>query len=275
MNTPAPITAPDTLPAPPLPAPDAHWALFLDVDGTLLDFQDDPAAVQVSEPLLTLLQGLHRMLGGAMALVSGRALDDLDALFARPWAMAGLHGLQLRHADGRRHDHPVDATAREQLVQRAASLAQQLDVQLEDKGAAIALHCRRMPQRFDAMREAAELLAQGTPGYELQAGNLVMEIKPAGMDKGKALRELMRQPPFAGRRPVYVGDDLTDEHAFDAAAREGGDGVLVGARRPTAARFTLPSTAAVQHWLLRVHDALMQGASPHVPAPDTEPAPSS
>lgn len=260
------------LPAPPLPAPDSRWALFLDVDGTLLDFHDDPGAVRVAPDLLALLRQLHRGLDGALSLVSGRTLADLDALFGESWAMAGLHGLQLRHADGTYREHPIDTSARDQLQRRAEPVAQQLGVQLENKGPAIALHCRRAPHLFDAMRRAAQALADGMPGYELQAGNLVMEIKPAGMDKGKAIHELMQRPPFADRRPIYVGDDLTDEHAFDAVARAGGDGVLVGQRRPTAAHFTLSSPAAVQHWLLRVHDALMQGASQHVPAPDGDAA---
>lgn len=270
------LPAPLDLPAPPPPEPDARWALFLDVDGTLLDFHVDPAGVRAAPELLTLLQNLHRALDGALALVSGRAVSDLDALFGEPWAMAGLHGLQLRHADGTYREHPIDSSARDQLQQRAEVLVERLgDVQLENKGAAIALHCRRTPERFEAMRLAAAALADGMPGYELQEGNLVMEIKPAGMDKGKAVRELMERAPFAGRRPIYVGDDLTDEHAFDAVARAGGDGVRVGDRQPTAAHFTLPSPAAVQHWLLRVHDALLQGASQHVPAPDGDAAPTS
>lgn len=261
-------TQPADLPAPPLPTPDARWALFLDVDGTLLDFHDDPAAVVVSPHLLALLQRLHAALDDALSLVSGRALADLDRLFGPSWAMAGLHGLQLRHADGRCREHPFDTSAHAQLRQRAEALLGALDgIQLEDKGIAIALHCRRSPERFEAMRDAAAALADAMPGYELQAGNLVMEIKPAGMDKGRAVRELLRQPPFAGRQPIYLGDDLTDEHAFDTVARAGGCGIRVGHRRPTAAQFTLPSPAAVQHWLLRVHRALMQGTSPHDIAP--------
>ena len=261
-------TAPSDLPHPPLPAPGARWALFLDVDGTLLDFQDDPAAVAVSPDLLALLQRLHAALDGALSLVSGRTLTNLNRLFGTSWSMAGLHGLQLRRADGSCRHHPLDAAAHAQLRQRAETLLDALDgIELEDKGIAIALHCRRSPERFEAMRDAAAALADAMPGYELQAGNLVMEIKPAGMDKGRAVRELLRQPPFAGRQPIYLGDDLTDEHAFDTVARAGGCGIRVGHRRPTAAQFTLPSPAAVQHWLLRVHRALMQGTSPHDIAP--------
>lgn len=243
----------DDLPAPPLPAADEPWGVFLDVDGTLLEFVDDPAAVAVAPSLLELLHRLHARLDGALALVSGRGADDLNALFSQPpWALGGLHGLQLRHADGSRNNHPVDPAVRAQLKRGAQALLEQLgDVQLEDKGDAIALHCRRMPQHFDAMRDAAQQLANQTPGFELQAGNLVMEIKPAGMDKGKAVTELLQRPPFTGRKAVYLGDDLTDEHGFEAVTAAGGFGIRVGTRTPTAARFTLADPAAVQDWLTR------------------------
>lgn len=252
------------LPAPPLPAPGERWALLLDVDGTLLGFHDDPAAVTVAAGLRRRLHSLHQALDGALALVSGRALADLDRLFGEPWAMAGLHGLELRHANGRRHDTPVDPASRDQLRQRARQLARTLDgVQLEDKGSAIALHCRRYPDRYDALLAAAAELADSLEGYELQAGDLVTEIKPEGMDKGKAVHALLAHPPFRDRRPVYLGDDLTDEHAFAAVASLRGLPVRVGHRTPTAARFTLPSPAAVQHWLACVHDAIQQGAPSH------------
>jgi trehalose 6-phosphate phosphatase len=267
------ITPASQLPAPPLPAANARWALFLDVDGTLLDFQDDPAAVAADASLQALLHDLHDALDGALALVSGRALADLDRLFDAPWAMAGLHGLQLRGADGQRRDTPVDPVVRERLRRHAQVLADTLGgVQVEDKGVAVALHCRRHPERFDALLAAASELADALPGYELQAGNLVTEIKPAGMDKGRAIHELLERPPFKGRQPVYLGDDLTDEHAFVTIRRAGGLAIRVGDRTPTDARFTLPSPAAVQRWLVRVLDACKQGAPPHVINPEGDSA---
>lgn len=259
----------DALPAPPLLHEPTRWAVFLDVDGTLLDFHDDPAGVAVSPELFATVRDLHAVLDGALALVSGRGLDDLDRLFGDPgWAMAGLHGLQLRGSDGRRRDQPIDTAVRARLQQRAEAALATLDgVQLEDKGAAIALHCRRTPERFEAMRDAALELVEGLPGYELQAGNLVMEIKPSGMDKGKAVEQLLQSPPFASRTPVYLGDDLTDEHAFEAVRAAGGWAIRVGDRTPTAAQFTLPHTVAVQHWLQRVRETLMQGVTAHGPEP--------
>ena len=250
---------PTDLPAPPLPAGAQRWALFLDVDGTLLDFVDDPAAVQATPALKRQLHTLHDALGGALALVSGRGVDDLIRIFDDPaWELGGLHGLQLRHADRTRHDRDVDPVVRAQLQHGAEAIITQLPgVTLENKGPALALHCRRTPAQFDAMREAAGVLAGSLPGFELQGGNLVMEIKPTGMDKGKVVRTILSQPPFADRLPVYVGDDLTDEHGFAAVSAAGGYGIRVGARTPTAARFTLPDPPAVHAWLQLLADTLI------------------
>jgi trehalose 6-phosphate phosphatase len=245
----------------PLPAPpllDAGCALFLDVDGCLLEFKDDPQAVIVSPALQALLLRLYAALGGALALVSGRGVADLDRLFGAPrWALAGLHGLELRDADGRRREMVTDPAAEKHMRAEVTALAARLEhVQLEDKQQAIALHCRRAPWQMTALREAAEALIPQLPGYELQPGNLVMEFKPAGMNKGLAVAELLRVAPFAGRRPVYLGDDLTDEHGFAVVNREHGFSVRVGSREPTVARFTLADPDAVQAWLARARAAL-------------------
>ena len=252
------------LPAPPLPRPDQRWALFLDVDGCLLEFAQDPAMVAVPAALRALLQALYARLDGALALVSGRGMADLLQLFGHPaWALAGLHGYQLRHHDGRHREIAVDPANQARMRGAVQALAARLEgVQLEDKQHAMALHCRRAPERLAALRIAAEALATELPGYELQPGNLVMEFKPVGMDKGRAVEELMQHPPFAGRMPVYLGDDLTDEHAFAAVNRAGGISVRVGWREPSHARFTLPSPVTVQAWLDRVRDALGEPAGP-------------
>lgn len=258
MSPTSPATASARLPEPPLPRPGQRWALFLDVDGCLLEFADDPQAVVVPAPLHATLQALHDRLGGALALVSGRGLRDLDRLFdTPPWALVGLHGYQLRYDDGRHREIAVAPAEQQRMRAAVHALAARLDgVQLEDKHDAIALHCRRAPDRLPALRAAAETLAAELPGYELQPGNLVMEFKPAGMDKGRAVMELMQQTPFAGRTPVYLGDDLTDEHAFAEVNAVDGLSVRVGAREPSQARFTLSSPAAVHAWLVRVRDVL-------------------
>ena len=266
--------APSALPAPQLPADDAHWALFLDVDGTLIDFRDDPQAVAIPASLLALLHALYTALDGALALVSGRALNDLDRLFGHPrWAMAGLHGLELRRADGSFRRLTVSAQEQQQMHEATAALAARFSgVQYEDKQIAVALHCRRAPHQFESLRDAAAALIDQLPGYELQPGNLVVEFKPAGMDKGRAVAELLASAPFDGRVPLYLGDDLTDEHAFDSVRKKHGIGVLVGSPRATHASFSLPGPAAVEAWLARVLDALSRGISQHDDRPDDRPA---
>lgn len=251
-----------SLPAPPLPAADAAWALLLDVDGTLLDFVDDPSAVNVSAQLLALLQALHDALGGAMAVVSGRTLEDLDRLFKHAaWATVGQHGLELRRADGSHRQLAVNAEQQASMRAAVHALAGRLDgVQVEDKGVGIALHCRVAPQQLSALRAAATELAAQLGGYEAQFGNLVVEFKPSGIDKGRAVFELLQSDPFASRLPVYLGDDLTDEHAFARVNDGGGISVRVGMREPTLARFTLADPTAVGAWLTRVLSAFKEQA---------------
>jgi trehalose-phosphatase len=251
------------LPAPPLPTASARWAVFLDVDGTLLEFAAEPSAVVVSPRLGALLHALHRALGGALALVSGRALGDLDQLFHQaPWAAVGLHGVELRRADGTCRQFAVVAAQQAHMRDAALALAARFGgVQVEDKGAAIALHCRRVPQQLPALRAAAHAAATQLHGYEVQAGNLVVEFKPTGMNKGRAVTELLQCEPFAHRQPVYLGDDLTDEHAFASVNDAHGLSVRVGTREPTLARFTLADPAAVEAWLRRVLVALTPGAA--------------
>jgi trehalose 6-phosphate phosphatase len=272
MPSPANTATNVSLPAPPLPAAGADWALLLDVDGTLLDFVDDPDAVRVDAALLTLLDALHAGTGGALALVSGRRLDDLDRLFRRPhWAAIGLHGLELRSATGELRRQAVSPLQQARMQREARALAARFaGVRLEDKQQAIALHCRQSPAQLQQVHEAAVKLAATLPGYELQAGHRVLEFKPGGMDKGRAVRELLQHDPFAGRLPVYLGDDLTDEHAFDAVNRAHGLSIRVGDRQPSAARFTLPGTTATVAWLARALDALTQGALAHVRPTDRE-----
>jgi len=256
---------PTSLPPPPLPVGASRWALLLDVDGTLLDFADDPLAVEIHASLLDLLHRLHRALDGALALVSGRGLDDVDRLFGHPrWAAVGLHGLELRHADG--SFRRIDVAPAQQVRMRDAtrSLAARFDgVRVEDKGSAIALHCPRGPEQLSELHEAARELLRDLPGYELQPGRRVLEFKPADMDKGRAVRELLRRGTFAGRTPVYLGDDLTDEHAFAVINQQGGISVRVGSREPTLAHFTLSDPAATSQWLNRLFEALIHGTQPH------------
>lgn len=236
---------------PPLPSSGAAWALFLDVDGTLVGFSDDPDMVNVPPSLRTTLVALHEALGGALAVVSGRRLYDLDRLFGPPLiAAAGLHGLQRRRSDGSEDDMQPDPAVVEALHEHVAALAACLPhMRVEDKGTCIALHYREMPAQEQAVVAGASRIARQLSGYETQLGNHIVEIKPAGVDKGRAVQAFLDEMPFAGRLPVYLGDDLTDEHAFAAVNACDGISIRVGNREPTQARFTLRHPNAVQAWL--------------------------
>lgn len=241
------------LEAPPLPQAGRPWALFLDVDGTLVGFSDDPDRVHVPGGLRDTLAALHAALDGALALVSGRSLHDLDRLFGPPLvAMAGLHGLQRRRADASTDHRQPDPDLVEALHREVAALARRLPgMRVEDKRICMALHYRETPAYRQAIVTGACRIADRLPGYETQPGDHIIEIKPSGMDKGRAVEAFLREAPFTGRVPVYLGDDLTDEHAFAVVNAHRGWSIRVGDREPSQARFTLPRPASVLAWLER------------------------
>ena len=224
-------------------------ALFLDFDGTLVELADAPDAISVPGELHPLLERLAAALSGRLAIVSGRAIDDIERhLGALAFAVSGSHGLELRFADGRRGPVPTPPS----LEQARAEIGRYADsapgLLVEHKPASVALHFRNAPEREAEATALLAALAQRT-GLAVQPGKMVVELRPAGADKGDALRRLMREPAFAGKRPVFVGDDLTDEHAFAAAAELGGAGILVGPARASAARWRLDDVASVAAWL--------------------------
>jgi len=237
--------------AAPPPAARADWAFFLDVDGTLIDIADTPDAVHVDAALLEVLARLKRASGGALALASGRALAFLDSrLGALRLPMAGQHGLERRDAAGRVHARGTPPAAKAAMKQALAPvLARHPGLLLEDKGLTLALHYRRAPRLAAyAHRLMARLASGAGAGLEVQRGKRVAEIKPAGVDKGTAIAEYLREPPFRGRRPVFIGDDLNDEHGFAAVNRLDGISIKVGAGR-SLARYRLRDVAAVRRWL--------------------------
>ena len=251
--------------APPMPEPSAQWALFVDIDGTLVDFCQRPDEVSVDAGIRALLADLAGALDGALAILSGRPLHDVDRMLAPLMLPAGaLHGVQRRFADGEIVTHGVASAESERA--RAACIAgiPQLDgVTLEEKaGSAFALHYRSVPERADAVRRLAQEIAAASDGrYVVQPGNCVAELVPRGIDKGGALRALLQRPPFHRRTPVMLGDDLTDEHAFAEARRHHGFGVIVGDRRPSSAQFALASPAHAVEWLRALLRALEQRGS--------------
>jgi trehalose 6-phosphate phosphatase len=235
---------------PPVPAR-RDWAFFLDVDGTLIDLAPTPDTVHVEQGLLELIARLHRDSGGALALVSGRGISDLVALLGLSrLPMAGQHGLERRDSAGRLWLHAAPPAAK--CAIKAALLpllARHPGLLIEDKGLTIALHYRQAPTLASHVHRRMRRLADELgPGLELQCGKKVVEIKPAGVDKGTAVVEYLGEPPFAGRRPVFIGDDLNDEHGFAAVNQAGGISIKVGRGR-TCARHRLPDVAAVRRWL--------------------------
>lgn len=235
-------------PRPDPPAISPGDALFLDIDGSLLEFADDPAGVRAHPGLNATLETLSKRLGGALALVSGRELQAIDAIFAPATHHAvGLHGLQYRHDidAGKASDERIAATAR---AARAA-LRDWPGAIVEDKGRSLALHWRAAPAAEEAIRAFATQSLARLPGYRLEPGNCVVELRPIGADKGSAVRTLMATERFAGRRPIFVGDDITDEAGFAAVNDLDGISVLVGDRDDSAAKRRLADPAAVRAWL--------------------------
>lgn len=236
-----------SLPSPPPSLLDGA-SLFLDFDGTLVDFVIDPSAAAVDQRLHTLLGALWERLDGRLAILSGRSLDELTRrLGLGPVAMAGSHGLERRSADGQVTRAPIPpglATA----TAAATAFAASHGLLVEAKAAGVALHYRDARHAEASVDAFARALAADT-GLELQSGKCVRELKVPGADKGDAVRAFMAEPPFTLGRPVVVGDDLTDEHAFAAATELGGSAILVGDPRPTAAGYRLPSVEATLDWL--------------------------
>lgn len=230
-------------------APVSDCAYFLDVDGTLLAIRPRPQDVIADAPLRTLLAELSAAANGALALVSGRMIDDVDRIFD-PLVVpaAGLHGAEIRFPDGSRTlaQSSVMEPARPRLRQFAAD---RQGLALEDKGATLALHFRRRPELAGEVLAILAQLAQEF-GLAVQEGKMVAELKEAGHNKGAAIAALLETPPFLGRRPVFIGDDLTDESGFQLVNARSGVSVRIGlAEGATAARFWLSDPAELRKGL--------------------------
>ena len=235
----------------PPPGPCVQCAFFLDVDGTLLEIADTPSAVRVDMELLELIGRLFRISGGALALISGRSISDLEALLGLlRLPLAGQHGLERRDSAGRLWIHAAPPGAKCAIKEALAPvLARHPGLLLEDKGLTLALHYRQAPHLAAyAHRLMARLMQEAGGELELQKGKRVIEIKPAGIDKGTAVAEYLTESPFRGRHPVFIGDDLNDEHGFAEVNRMGGISIKVGPGA-SCARYRLPHVEAVRHWL--------------------------
>jgi len=234
-----------------LPAPSPEWAYFFDLDGTLVELAPLPSGVHGDAELRRLISVLAQATGGAVAVISGRSIADIDRIFPGiRLPVAGQHGVERRtHAgDLRRHLFPVELLddARRSL---ALVIARYPALVLEDKGLSLALHYRQVPHLASYAHRVMNRLSDrlGTT-FCVQTGKRVVELKPAGRDKGMAIREFMDEVPFAGRRPVFIGDDVTDEQGFEVVNAYGGLSIKVG-RGPTRARRQLAHVRAVRSWL--------------------------
>ena len=223
-------------------------ALFLDFDGTMVDIAPQPHAVHVPQPLLAVMQDLREYLQGAVAVISGRPIAQLDA-FLQPLALpaAGVHGAERRSADGQMHllnTHPLDHV--EDAARELAALHPALIV--ENKRGSLALHYRMAPELEDLCVRTMQRAVAESPGVALLRGKMVVEAKPGGASKGRAIEEFLGEPPFAGRTPVFIGDDVTDEVGFSTVQRLGGIGIKVG-EGATVAWRRVPDPATLRQEL--------------------------
>jgi trehalose 6-phosphate phosphatase len=235
-----------TSPAPPR----APWCLFLDIDGTLLDIAPTPDAVIVDGALLSLLRRLERACGGAIALITGRPIAAVDALFAPlQLPVAGVHGFERRNAEGHYFRPGFVGAGLSYLRSEVTALAQSMHgVLLEDKGCAFAVHYRQAPNLEETIRlRLARLVSAALPAFELLDGDHVVEIKPVEHDKATAIEAFMQEEPFSGRNPVFIGDDTTDLDGFAAVKRFNGLAIAVGSRIPGERRLAGPRD--VRAWL--------------------------
>ena len=247
---------------PQVPSATIRSSFFLDVDGTLLEIAEHPDAVQVGPGLVTTLQSLQRTNAGAVALISGRELADLDRIFApHRFAAAGQHGFERRSAAGEVLRHNIASerldTARQRLRDFVAANAGAF---LEDKGMTVALHYRQAPAVAAAAEQLVEdLVADLGPSYKILRGKMIVEIKPEGIDKGTAIRAFMIEAPFAGTMPVFIGDDVTDEDGFEFVNKLGGLSIRVGDTGPSAATRRLSDSTTVLTWLTQCANTLARG----------------
>jgi len=228
-------------------------AMFLDFDGTLVDIAERPDLVQIPAEVLITLQKAHDKLAGALAFISGRSIENLDALVA-PLRLptAGIHGLEVRDNSGKMHPIPtinIPDQVRDRMQSLAATDSRLI---LEDKGNSLAMHYRQSPAKEGFVRhELEEILSELGPDFILQDGKMVLELRPTAASKGTAIRKFMSEPPFAGRTPVFIGDDITDEDAFRVVNEMQGYSVRVGdVCENSSAIYSLPDVAAVHDWII-------------------------
>jgi trehalose 6-phosphate phosphatase len=250
----SPVSALPALSPPPL-ALLSGAALFLDFDGTLVPITDRPDGVAVDAGLLTLLHLLRDRLDGRLAIISGRSIATLRALGLGGFLLAGTHGLEYARPDALPCAPARLAAIDAAQVAMEAFVADKPGLLVERKSISVALHFRGAPIWADICEALVHTLA--IDGLIVQHGKMLFELRPGGADKGSAIHTLMHEEPMAGGVPLFIGDDVTDEDGFAAAADLGGAGILVGPQRSTHAAWRLEQVAAVRHYLA-------EGAMPRV-----------
>ncbi|MGI4941367.1 MAG: trehalose-phosphatase [Janthinobacterium lividum] len=236
--------------------PPGSTALLLDMDGTLLDIAPTPDAVRVPDGLADTLQRLRSHLGGALAIVTGRPIEQIDALLPGiPYAIAGEHGGAIRHAPGTPVVRAILPDPPVEWIMEAARLVESHPgTLLEQKQRGFVFHYRAVPELGPLLREAAlALIAPEADRFGLMEASMAWEVRPRGVDKASAVEALMQDTPFAGRQPVFIGDDVTDEDGMRAARAVGGAGLRVP--------DVFGGPAGVRAWLARCADALDAGAA--------------
>ena len=234
------------------PEVERHWALFLDLDGTLLDIAAAPDKVVTPSRLTEALARVGAALGGALAVVSGRRLDEIDRLLSPlRLPVAAEHGALIRLPSGEFHRVAATRCPPPEWIEQLRDATRSWEgILVEEKIYSVALHYRLAPDRQSAVRQLAMSLVRAAPDrFELLAAREAFEIRPKGITKGQAVELLMNHEPFRARQPVFVGDDVTDEDGMEVAVRLGGLGLNVGA-------VFEGQPLAVRAWLERAADTL-------------------
>ena len=236
--------------SPFLPNAEPGWAFFLDIDGTLLALAATPAGVTVDRGLKRTLRQLRTATGGAIALISGRRIREVDSLFA-PLRLptAGQHGMERRDGSGVVHRYAAPSYRFGEIKNRLAPLvARHPGLLLEEKGLTLAIHYRQVPSLGGHLHRLLREWVNSAADLRLQRGKMVVEIIPMGSDKGSTITQFMSEIPFRGKTPVFLGDDVTDEYGFSVVNAMDGYSIKVGPGR-SAARWRLPDVHAVRSWL--------------------------
>jgi len=235
---------------PPLLDPGNH-ALFLDFDGSLVDYAPRPDQIVVTRATIALLQELSHRFGGALAIVSGRRIGDVDHHLAPlRLPISGVHGLEFRAKSDETRRKPISEELDAARRRLAEAISQDDPIYVEDKGGALVLHFRLYPEQRLRAERLAEQAVAGLDTLKVASGHQIFEVRQRAITKANAVRRFMLRPPFRGRIPVFVGDDVTDEDGMREATREGGFGVKIGCG-PTVAAFRLPNSESVHQWLSR------------------------